>query len=102
MKRDSGEVSPIDQIEDKAHSATTYPIDATASESDHGVSPEEEKRIMWRIDRRLVTVLGFMYCVSLMDRTNLGAANIAGMSTELVLIGERYVSRQRPLLDRKP
>lgn len=31
-----------------------------------------------------------MYCVSLMDRTNLSAANIAGMSTELALVGNRY------------
>lgn len=31
----------------------------------------EQKRIVWRVDRRLVLLLGFMYCVSLMDRTNL-------------------------------
>lgn len=33
-----------------------------------------------------------MYCVSLMDRTNMSAANIAGMSVELDLAGFRYVS----------
>jgi MFS transporter, ACS family, DAL5 transporter family protein len=38
----------------------------------------EEKKIMHRIDRRLVLTVGFMYCISLMDRTNLSAANIAG------------------------
>lgn len=54
------------------------------------LSPEEQKRIIWRIDRRLVVTVGFMYCISLMDRTNLAAANIAGMSTELVLIGDKY------------
>jgi hypothetical protein len=31
-------------------------------------TPEEQKRILWKIDRRLVTTVGFMYCVSLMDR----------------------------------
>lgn len=35
-------------------------------------SPEEQKKIIRRIDRRLVLTLGFLYCVSLMDRTNLG------------------------------
>jgi len=33
---------------------------------------------MFRVDRRLVLTLGFLYMVSLIDRTNLGAAAIAG------------------------
>lgn len=41
-------------------------------------SVEEQKKIVWRIDCRLVLTLGFLYMISLMDRTNLGAANIAG------------------------
>jgi hypothetical protein len=41
-------------------------------------TPEEQKNIIHRIDRRLVTTLGVLYMCSLMDRTNLGAANIAG------------------------
>jgi len=53
-------------------------------------SPEEERRIMRKIDVRLVLTVGFMYCISLMDRTNLSAANIAGMAVELKLIGYRY------------
>jgi hypothetical protein len=50
--------------------------------SDHAILSEfsraEEKRIIHRVDRRLVVTVGFMYCISLMDRTNLSAANIAG------------------------
>ncbi|KPI42047.1 High-affinity nicotinic acid transporter [Cyphellophora attinorum] len=53
-------------------------------------SPEEQKKIIRRIDRRLVLTLGFLYCVSLMDRTNLGIASVAGMGVDLALIGERY------------
>lgn len=34
------------------------------------LTPEEQKKVMRRIDIRLVLTLGFMYCVSLMDRTN--------------------------------
>lgn len=87
-------------------------------------TPEETRRIIRRVDRRLVTTLGAMYCVSLMDRSwflpqspspagrrsislapstdeddvaNLGAANIAGMAQELLLVGNRYV-RLRPIL----
>ena len=53
-------------------------------------TPEEQHKIMRRIDRRLVLTLGFLYCVSLMDRTNTGIAAIAGMAVDLVLIDNRY------------
>ena len=58
----------------------------------HGFTPTEQRRIIRRVDRRLVVTVGAMYCVSLMDRTNMSAANIAGMSQELLLTGFRYVS----------
>lgn len=52
---------------------------------------EQQKKIMRRIDFRLVPTLGFMYCVSLMDRTNLGIAAIAGMAYDLrTSVGSRY------------
>ena len=58
-------VSQESNLSDQAH------IDA--------LTPEEQKKLIWRIDRRLVLTLGFMYCVSLMDRTNLGIAAVGGM-----------------------
>lgn len=42
------------------------------------VSPEEAKRIMRKIDLRLITVTGLCYCISLLDRGNLGVAVVAG------------------------
>ncbi|GAB7343143.1 hypothetical protein MBLNU457_1218t1 [Dothideomycetes sp. NU457] len=50
----------------------------------------EQRKIIRRIDMRLVLTLGILYCVSLMDRTNTGIAVVAGMGTDLVLIGSRY------------
>ncbi|KAF9883929.1 hypothetical protein FE257_002672 [Aspergillus nanangensis] len=51
----------------------------------------EQRKIIHRIDRRLVTITGLAYCVSLMDRTNLSMAAIAGMTKELELeTGTRY------------
>lgn len=46
-------------------------------------SPAEQKAIIHRIDRRLVVTCGFMYCISLMDRTNTSAAVIAGYVTDI-------------------
>jgi hypothetical protein len=41
-------------------------------------TPVEQRKIIRRVDRRLVTTLGLLYSVSLMDRTNLGNVAIAG------------------------
>lgn len=60
------------------------------SPDDFGFSEAEQKAIIRRVDIRLVLTIGAMYCVSLMDRTNLGAANIAGMAAELKLAGNQY------------
>ncbi|KFZ13396.1 hypothetical protein V501_03727 [Pseudogymnoascus sp. VKM F-4519 (FW-2642)] len=56
----------------------------------HGFTPTEQRSIIRRLDRRLVVTVGAMYCVSLMDRTNMSAAKIAGMGVELTLTGFRY------------
>jgi hypothetical protein len=53
-------------------------------------TPAEQLKIIRRVDRRLVLTLGFLYCVSLMDRTNLGIALVSGMGVDLLLTGSRY------------
>ncbi|GFP59672.1 hypothetical protein ACSS6W_009785 [Trichoderma asperelloides] len=63
---------------------------APLEDDDFGFTQAEQRSIIRRIDRRLVITVGAMYCVSLMDRTNMSAANIAGMSVELNLISNRY------------
>lgn len=45
----------------------------------HQFTAAEQKKIIGRIDRRLVVTLGVLYCTSLMDRTNLSSAAIAGL-----------------------
>ncbi|KAK0673657.1 major facilitator superfamily domain-containing protein [Cercophora samala] len=84
----AGEVNNIENADSKAGSKAGS--DVHRSPADFGFTPEQEKAILKRVDRRLVLTVGAMYCISLMDRTNLGAANIAGMGVDLVLIGNRY------------
>ncbi|KAI4246216.1 MAG: hypothetical protein L6R42_009983 [Xanthoria sp. 1 TBL-2021] len=48
-------------------------------------SDAQIKRIVRRVDLRLIPLCGLMYCVSLLDRTNLSNAAIAGMTKELNL-----------------
>jgi sugar phosphate permease len=73
---------------DEVESATSQ--DSLDFEHDHEFSLAAQRKIKHKIDRRLITMCGAMYCVSLMDRTNLGAAVLAGMAVDLDLIGFRY------------
>lgn len=82
--------------------ATDLKQDTTCEDEDLGISYAEGRKIIHKIDRRLISALGLMFGVSLMDRTNLGSANIAGMAKELHLaIGNRYVSLAWQPLNRR-
>lgn len=60
-----------DRIEDVAQKTPS-------SVEEEEFTAEEQRKIIRRIDLRLVTMTGLAYCISLMDRTNLSAAAIAG------------------------
>jgi len=78
---EKGDVSAIERIDSDA-SGTTAAISR--------FTPAEQKKIIRKVDFRLIPTLGFMYCVSLMDRSNLGVAMVAGMGTDLKIVGNRY------------
>lgn len=49
------------------------------------------KKLMRRIDARLLPILGVLYSIALIDRVNISAARISGMEEDLRLdIGNRY------------
>lgn len=52
--------------------------DLASDERALAFTDKEQKAIVRRIDRRLVVTLGCLYFISLLDRTNLGAASVAG------------------------
>jgi hypothetical protein len=68
-----GSVDRVEDIAQKELGHKTSPDDY-----DEEFTPEEQKKIIRRVDLRLVTMTGLAYCISLMDRTNLSAAAIAG------------------------
>ncbi|KAF2017694.1 major facilitator superfamily transporter [Aaosphaeria arxii CBS 175.79] len=76
------EKEAVGMTEDVERSPTNISHD-TGFESEF--TPKEQRAIIHRIDRRLVVTVGVLYCISLMDRTNLSAAAIAGMTKELKL-----------------
>jgi len=52
--------------------------------------PNMEKRIVRKLDWNLVPLVMALYLLSFLDRSNIGNAKIAGMSTDLELTGSRY------------
>ncbi|KAL1581892.1 hypothetical protein WHR41_09336 [Cladosporium halotolerans] len=56
-------------------------------------SNHEQRKLIRRVDARLIPMCGVMYCVSLLDRTNLSNAVIAGMGEELMLANIDGVDR---------
>lgn len=55
-----------------------------ASPADH-FTDDEQKSIIRCVDQRIVTMCSLTACVSLMDRTNISSASIAGMNEDLKL-----------------
>ncbi|OAL44698.1 MFS general substrate transporter [Pyrenochaeta sp. DS3sAY3a] len=53
-------------------------------------TPEEEKKLVRKIDLYLLPTIWLMYLLSYMDRTNIGNAKIAGMAADLKLTSNQY------------
>lgn len=65
-----------------------------ALDDDPVYTRQEQRKIIQRLDWRLITVTGIIYMNSLMDRSNLPNARIAGMNEDLEMdVGFRYVWR---------
>jgi hypothetical protein len=94
MSQNKGEHDVEKELSTRVQNNTVTKLPSEDSQdADFEFTPEEQRKIIRRIDYRLVTTVGAMYCISLIDRTNLSAAAIAGMKTELELsVYDRYVS----------
>ncbi|UNI17029.1 hypothetical protein JDV02_003408 [Purpureocillium takamizusanense] len=73
--------SKIDHVED---------VDPETDRQHDAPEPEEVKRVLRKVDWRVIPILGFLYIMCYMDRSNIGNAKVAGMSKELHLTGEQY------------
>lgn len=81
------EKQDIDQVEKACDSPLPQDHD-TNPEQDW--TQEEERAIVKKADWRVFPMLCIVFGLSLLDRTNISAAFIAGLSTDLKLTGQRY------------
>lgn len=77
MSHHSTDVEKDVPVSEKFENSTNYD---TGIDDDRiaAFTAKEQKAIFRRVDIRLVITLGCLYCISLLDRTNLGAASVAG------------------------
>ncbi|KAJ5504965.1 phthalate transporter [Penicillium fimorum] len=68
-----------DQVEHEDTEKSAFHVE----EIMNSFTPDEQKKIIRRVDIRLVVTMGCLFIVSLLDRTNLGSASVAGMQKEL-------------------
>ncbi|EGE05742.1 MFS transporter [Trichophyton equinum CBS 127.97] len=61
-----------------------------ASYSLNSYTPEEERQVIRKFDRRLTMFLAFLYLLSFLDRSNIGNARIAGLMDDLNLSSGQY------------
>ncbi|ORX95800.1 major facilitator superfamily domain-containing protein [Clohesyomyces aquaticus] len=53
-------------------------------------TPDEERAVVRKLDRRLVLFMAMLYCLSFLDRSNIGNARIAGLQIDLHLSSKQY------------
>ncbi|WWC65480.1 uncharacterized protein I303_108098 [Kwoniella dejecticola CBS 10117] len=54
------------------------------------LDPHEERRLLRKLDTYVISILGVLYLLSFLDRSNIGNANVAGMSVDLGLVGNQF------------
>ena len=51
---------------------------------------EEERAVIRKLDKRLLPLVFLLYSLSVLDRSNLGNAKLAGLTKDIDLSGDRY------------
>lgn len=81
--QDEKSTSPID-LEKKSDEFQS------AAPNGHHVVPDIERRVIHKMDFRIVPLVTALYVLAFLDRSNIGNARIAGMTKELHLEGNDY------------
>lgn len=90
MATEKEDVSHLEQAKEDSPATSTRNT-GEGLDDDPVYTYKQQRKIIHRVDIRLITVAGIIYMNSLMDRSNLPNAGIAGMRTDLEMVNSRYV-----------
>lgn len=62
---------------------------ASSLASDYGI---DEKKLLRKLDRRILPVLSLLYLLSFLDRSNVANARVEGLTTALNMTGNQYLT----------
>ncbi|KAF3032230.1 hypothetical protein E8E11_000983 [Didymella keratinophila] len=77
-------------IAEKGALVQDSPVSHASSTAEVSFDRAAERRLLRKLDVRIVPVLWILYLVNFIDRANIGNAKIQGMDKELDLIGQRF------------
>ncbi|RMJ09709.1 hypothetical protein CDV36_010657 [Fusarium kuroshium] len=87
-----GEQASLDEKIEKAaiHSEMITGMSQEDLDFVNNFPEEKKKKVMWKLDIRLIPMLAFLYLIAFLDRANIGNAKIEGMTDDLKLSGDEY------------
>ncbi|XPS99730.1 hypothetical protein M3J09_008900 [Ascochyta lentis] len=74
--------------DDELHNARRLSFDSVQSYELY--TPDEDRTVLRKLDRKLVSFMALLYCLSFLDRTNIGNARIAGLEDDLRLSSYQF------------
>lgn len=54
------------------------------------ITPEEDRRLCWKIDLCMFPLMCLLYAVQFMDKISTGSAAVMGLRTDLKMVGDQY------------
>lgn len=51
---------------------------------------KQDRKLLWKLDLKLIPWLSFLYLISFLDRTNIGNAKVDGLQTDLHMTPGQY------------
>ncbi|KAG8891626.1 hypothetical protein FRB99_003443, partial [Tulasnella sp. 403] len=86
VANEKGDLSRWEKSEDVVPSVGRSTVEVFENHLD----PEEDKRILRKIDWHIIPYVSFLYLLSFLDRSNIGNAKIVGLVSDLKLKGLQY------------
>ncbi|KAF8315934.1 MFS general substrate transporter [Clavulina sp. PMI_390] len=88
-----------DDIVEKGSLEEGKPLDALETSTPHAeiasilakFSPEDERKLLWKIDVTLIPWLSLLFLLSFLDRSSIGNASLYGMRKDLHLTDQKYL-----------
>lgn len=65
-------------------------IEKSFQDPNYVIDPAAEKRLLWKMDFRIVPPLFVLFLMAFLDRVNIGNAKIQGLTTDLHMVGDQY------------